>query len=497
VDWNKNHKPLLHRFLNWSFLMAFDASPSWSGFNYQGKVALYYALTLINAEPVGTDFSNRSLMLEDTEDFEILCDRNSISIHQVKAYNTSVYSKYSDALLEITLELFKQPTVIGKIHSWKEINSKPNSPDLGASIKDDLSVILDQYRNSNPKDGSTIIEKAVSEDQNKPKKAAILKAAFPVLTDVQLFDVLSLIYTGQCNAIDRLDSYLYEDNNRFCNLDTINEKIETEISTALSARNITNTPEQQKQTFFFFLGMMDKYIIQRHKDKQEEQKISIAFDEIIEALEADHEDIGKEYLANEFKDQFAQLIDEYISDPEDYSEPEGNALCNLKEASKFLLGLSPQELWAYYRSFSPHIYLEQENNTVNALASDPNGIRYVLITILHTINFDRASHNPLKYKFSYRTATLPPRNYIPTTITNVARATQIENKIMSNPSMSEILFEVENLIYNGLEAHTFSPDSITHTAAPRAEDEDPRTKREDILSHITLVPISTAKDALS
>lgn len=477
--------------------MAFDASPSWSGFNYQGKVALYYALTLINAEPVGADFSNRSLMLEDTEDFEILCDGNSISIHQVKAYNSSAYSKYSDALLEITLELFKQPAVLGKIHSWKEINSKPNLQDLGASIKDDLNVILEQYRSSNPKNGSTILEKAVFEGGNKPKQAAILKAAFPEHTDVQLFDILNLIYTGQSNAIARLDSYLYEDNNRFCNLDTINEKIETEISTALTARNITNTPEQQKKTFFFFLGMMDKYIIQRHKDKQEEEKISIAFDEIIEALEADHEDIGKEYLANEFKEQFAQLIDEYISDPEDYSEPEGNALCNLKEASKFLLGLSPKELWAYYRSFCPHIYLEQENNTVNALASDPIGIRYVLISILHTINFDRASHNPRKHKFAYRTATLPPRNYIPTTITNVARAAQIENRIMSNPNMSEILFEVENLIYNGSETYTFSPNSIKHTEAPTAKDEDPRTERNDILSNITLVPISIAKDALS
>ncbi|WFN57301.1 hypothetical protein [Dickeya lacustris] len=44
--------------------MAFDASPSWSGFNYQGKVAIYHTLTLINQQPVDTDFSNWSLMLE-------------------------------------------------------------------------------------------------------------------------------------------------------------------------------------------------------------------------------------------------------------------------------------------------------------------------------------------------------------------------------------------------------------------------------------------------
>lgn len=43
--------------------MAFDASPSWSGFNYHGKVALHYALTLINAKPVGHDFSTTDLMI--------------------------------------------------------------------------------------------------------------------------------------------------------------------------------------------------------------------------------------------------------------------------------------------------------------------------------------------------------------------------------------------------------------------------------------------------
>ncbi|WP_413493634.1 ABC-three component system protein [Shewanella baltica] len=477
--------------------MAFDASPSWSGFNYQGKVALYYALSLINADPVGTDFSDRALMLEDNEDFEILCNGNSVSIHQVKAYNSSAYSKYSDALLEITLELHKQPGVIGKIHTWKQINSKPNLQDLENSIKDDLKVLLDEYRDTNPKDGSSIIEKAVSTDSYRPKQAAILKAALPELTAAELFDVLNFIHGGQSDAINRLDSYLYEDNNRFCDLEEVNVKIKSGISIALEARNITCTSEQLEKTFHYFLGMMDRYIIQRHKTKQQEEKISIAFNEIIEVLENDHEDIGFEYLAYEFKNQFAHQIDEYISDPDDYTDPEENVICNLKEASNFLLNLSPMELWAYYRSFCPHINLAHDNNTTNAFATDFIGIRYVLIRILHEINFDRASHNASKYNFSYRTATPPHKSFLPTTITATARVTQIERQITSNPNMCETLFEIENLIYNGLEAHTFCPTSMAHTEAPQAEDEDPRTKRDDILKHITLVPISIAKEALN
>ncbi|MFU2510924.1 ABC-three component system protein [Pseudoalteromonas sp. ASV78] len=476
--------------------MAFDASPSWSGFNYQGKVALYYALTLINEASVETDFSNNALMLEKTEDFEILLNGNSVSIHQVKAYNSSAYSQYSDALLEITLELYKHPRVIGEIHTWKPINSKLNCQDFEASIKDDLKILLDEYLNTNPKDGSSIIEKAASTDRNKPKKAAILKTALPELTAIQLFHTLNSIYSGQNNAINRLNNHIYKDGNRFCDLDKINEIIKSEISYALEIRNITCTPQQLEKTFHYFLGMMDKYIIQRHKTKQQEEKISIAFTELIEALENDHEDIGLEYLAYEFKNKFAHQIDEYLSDPDDYTSPEDNTLCNLKEASKFLLKLSPMDLWKYYRSFCPHIDLAHDNNTTNALATDLDGIRYVLIKILHEINFDRVSHNPSKYNFSYRTTIPPHKSFLPTTITHTARVTQVERKIISNPNMCETLFEVENLIYSGLEPHTFYPKSMVHTEAPQAEDEDPRTKRDDILKQITLVPIPMAKEML-
>ncbi len=62
----------------------FDASASWSGYNYQGKVALFYALKLINSSPGGTNFSNYSLMLEAVEDFEILINNEPQSYHQVK-----------------------------------------------------------------------------------------------------------------------------------------------------------------------------------------------------------------------------------------------------------------------------------------------------------------------------------------------------------------------------------------------------------------------------
>lgn len=228
--------------------MAFDASPSWSGFNYQGKVALYYALRLINAKPVGADLSSYSLMLESTEDFEIQHDGDPVSFHQVKAYNSSTYSDYSDALFGIILELCKQPGVTGLIHTWKLINPKPGFQNLTTSIRDDLNTILAQYQNTNPKIGSTVLEKAVSNETSIPKQAARLRAAFKGKTADQLYAHLDSILNGKNNALARLDSYQYDDGNRFCSLDNINTKIKSEISNALTIRETIVTSEHLEKS---------------------------------------------------------------------------------------------------------------------------------------------------------------------------------------------------------------------------------------------------------
>ena len=48
-----------------------DAIPSWSGFNYQGKVMLLYVLQLINNLPAN-EISSYQVELEAREDFVII-----------------------------------------------------------------------------------------------------------------------------------------------------------------------------------------------------------------------------------------------------------------------------------------------------------------------------------------------------------------------------------------------------------------------------------------
>lgn len=76
-----------------------DAIPTWSGFNYQGKVMLFYILKLINEINKEKDERVYSVNLEEIEDFSILCDSEYVSFHQVKAWlSTTKWSSYSAAM---------------------------------------------------------------------------------------------------------------------------------------------------------------------------------------------------------------------------------------------------------------------------------------------------------------------------------------------------------------------------------------------------------------
>jgi len=71
-----------------------SAISSWSGYVYQGKVALYHSLVLI----VGNQFPNFELQLDSTDDFAIYCEGKLISSHQVKAKANTHRTAYLGAL---------------------------------------------------------------------------------------------------------------------------------------------------------------------------------------------------------------------------------------------------------------------------------------------------------------------------------------------------------------------------------------------------------------
>lgn len=87
-----------------------DATPSWNGFNYQGRVGLYVCLKtvkrMIDIHPVGSesfdDFLNSySIEYEWIEDFSIKNGRDYVSLHQVKHKAGTNYSEHISAIVTI------------------------------------------------------------------------------------------------------------------------------------------------------------------------------------------------------------------------------------------------------------------------------------------------------------------------------------------------------------------------------------------------------------
>jgi len=75
-----------------------SASATWNGFIYQGKVALYHVLKLINEKD---SVEGLHLQLDSLEDFAIVRYENNdpkpVSLHQVKAVKSKYYLKFKEA----------------------------------------------------------------------------------------------------------------------------------------------------------------------------------------------------------------------------------------------------------------------------------------------------------------------------------------------------------------------------------------------------------------
>lgn len=95
------------------------AITTWSGFIYQGKVAIYHVLHLLKDSEDCNDFS---LQLDSLEDFSILDSTGKIiSLHQVKAKKSQYYSNYKDAIDELKNKASKYDCNNAKFHLAREI----------------------------------------------------------------------------------------------------------------------------------------------------------------------------------------------------------------------------------------------------------------------------------------------------------------------------------------------------------------------------------------
>jgi len=83
----------------------YDATFSWNGYNYQGKIGLYVVLTNLlknSTKATFNDYINQhSIEYEWAEDFSIKNGKSYVSQHQVKHIDSKNFSSYKDAIKTI------------------------------------------------------------------------------------------------------------------------------------------------------------------------------------------------------------------------------------------------------------------------------------------------------------------------------------------------------------------------------------------------------------
>ena len=101
------------------------AISTWSGFVYQGKLALYHCLEMMSS---GYE-ANRDLklQLESQDDFAIFRGQQCLSMHQVKAYKETRFSAYSDGIATQRENARQRGTPLAYFHVARAITNIPET----------------------------------------------------------------------------------------------------------------------------------------------------------------------------------------------------------------------------------------------------------------------------------------------------------------------------------------------------------------------------------
>ncbi|WP_057831455.1 ABC-three component system protein [Colwellia sp. TT2012] len=431
--------------------MSHDASATWSGFNYQGKIALYHSLKLIVEKlRSNNSLNDYELVLENHEDFDIKGPNGFESFHQVKAINQTAFSIYEDALLAMLLQLDspQYSTVTGYLHTWRPLRWNGNDS-FHLKLKGIINkIIVDDIANP----GNCNVSKAFTNNVNVNKKVKIIRQAR--LSDPRMIDVASVV--ARANQICNLNPpnpvykriYLYNYGTEpACQLDQIDLKVKAKIDELLEFRKIPVSDIGTDKIFCCLLGKLDRNIIEKHQNLNTGQLTPIAFSDILNIVENENLRDGDEaFLAGQFKLHFVRSFEEFLDDDELCSGAEAKAYyegdSNLNTVMEVLLQLSAIELWDYFKKLNPQISFDTNSVIDQAFTTNLDNLRNYLFLIFTQLCKTKLSHVTQHSQLTYRVGA---KSYLPTTIGNNTKK-QVVIGIMQNSNAIMTLFEVNALV---------------------------------------------------
>ncbi|MFD2825640.1 hypothetical protein ACFSYG_04105 [Leeuwenhoekiella polynyae] len=242
-----------------------DATPSWSGFIFQGEVAICVALEKIMGIGVDNLTSRNALLIESDEDFSIR--ENELEVYQVKAIANSSMSAFKNTVEEL---------INRYTYSIKE-------------LKD-------------PADGRKTIRSQRNEVRNKPIKSYLVSWYNITDWDKESFDDR---FSAHIDTSFSLISGVYT-------VENIEDKTKIEIEKVLNHIGVDFAYSDLDIIYAFLCGKVDSLIKDSHSKKVRKE---IPFTEIINdiknAPKAYNVEIGWHYVKRNFFHAMMEELNSY------------------------------------------------------------------------------------------------------------------------------------------------------------------------------------------
>lgn len=298
-----------------------DATPTWSGFLYQGEVAIYLALCKIcelkdNGLSKETIKSEYWLEVEKSEDISIIKDdgkqKQYLSIHQVKNQKDNSFHNYRNPIIQLMLEKgFWKKKKLGDPQAFLHISSRLKEDDNAINQQllnwvncinvfyNCIKSFICNYSEMNKRENyySEISEKMKNEPikLNRTHYKGLIDGIIKSC-DAKDFDLVKnnlkelLEYLENKLAIDYIDKkvilYPYDNKKRYCEGTQLFVKIVEQVKHYKN--NDKNISERQYEYIADkLLHYMRNHILRRHyaMQKCDNIKVGISFNDLFDILD--------------------------------------------------------------------------------------------------------------------------------------------------------------------------------------------------------------------
>jgi len=420
-----------------------DATPSWNGYNYQGKVGLYVCLANILREvKAGIDLPAFDVFLDEyhieyewIEDFAIKKNDIYLSLHQVKHKAENNFNDHVEAIATI---LYRKNGVLSDTDLFKYFNfkskKKGDSATFKANIKSEITNhklvddngVLDsnwkvnvqsvdnRYRDNITKsfnDFELLSHKAFSSSITYFHTADEVKSPSSDIAQVNGIPNYLVIGLTQPKSLSCKQIFLSFDNQSVYELalsdDALNNTLERQIDELLKLLHSETTFDETDVKLYktALCALIDQSIVTRHqhiKDKRDNNipylqrtKPSISFRSIVSELKRTFRVQDKHYwnliCRENFETAYKEQLDELYQDIKASTSDDV-----VREYRKYVIRLEsvriniieqyfPNDCISFLRQIYPHKTLTSNVRQFYEAISEPQKIKSVFLDFIQEV----------------------------------------------------------------------------------------------------------------